>query len=95
MQCLFGYQLISETDRLQDFPELGRIVPEHRNEIIREIIFSPYRIVYKVHHRSKAVKLSAFGVRPEEYHSCKVVDGSALDQSILLRPIVISARSFL
>ena len=24
----FGYQLISETDRLQEFPELGRSVPE-------------------------------------------------------------------
>jgi len=24
----FGYELISETDRLQEFPELGRSVPE-------------------------------------------------------------------
>jgi plasmid stabilization system protein ParE len=34
----FGYELISETDRLHEFPE-GRIVPEHRNDCIREIIF--------------------------------------------------------
>ena len=27
----FGYGLISETDRLQDFPESGRVVPEYRN----------------------------------------------------------------
>lgn len=27
----FGYELISETDRLQDFPESGRIVPEYEN----------------------------------------------------------------
>ena len=38
----FGYELISETDRLQEFPELGRIVPEYRNNFIREIIFPPY-----------------------------------------------------
>ena len=44
----FGYELISETDRLQEFPELGRIVPEYRNDHIREIIFRPYRIVYRV-----------------------------------------------
>ena len=44
----FGYELISETDRLQDFPELGRVVPEYRNDAIREIIFRPYRIVYRV-----------------------------------------------
>ena len=28
----FGYQLISEIDRLQEFPELGRIVPEYENQ---------------------------------------------------------------
>jgi toxin ParE1/3/4 len=44
----FGYELISETNRLQDFPELGRVVPEYRNDAIREIIFRPYRIVYRV-----------------------------------------------
>ena|SRR5205085_4811857 len=44
----FGYELISEADRLQEFPELGRIVPEYRNDDVREIIFRPYRIVYRV-----------------------------------------------
>jgi hypothetical protein len=37
----FGYELISETDQLQEFPELGRIVPEYNNDIIREVIFRP------------------------------------------------------
>jgi plasmid stabilization system protein ParE len=27
----FGYELISKTDQLQEFPELGRIVPEYHN----------------------------------------------------------------
>ena len=44
----FGYELISETDRLQEFPELGRSVPEYRDDNIREIIFRPYRIVYRI-----------------------------------------------
>jgi toxin ParE1/3/4 len=44
----FGYELISETDRLQTFPESGRAVPEYRNQAIREIIFRPYRIVYRI-----------------------------------------------
>lgn len=43
----FGYQLISETDRLQSSPEFGRIVPEYENQLLREIIFRPYRIVYE------------------------------------------------
>ena len=46
----FGYELISETDRLREFPEVGRIVPEYRNSDIREIIFRPYRIVYRLDH---------------------------------------------
>jgi len=46
----FGYALISETDRLQDFPESGRVVPEYRNSTVREIVFRPYRIVYRVDH---------------------------------------------
>ena len=41
----FGYEIISETDRLQQFPDLGRMVPEYKNDIIRELIFRPYRIV--------------------------------------------------
>jgi toxin ParE1/3/4 len=49
----FGYRLISETDKLQTAPEIGRKVPEYRNPIIREIIVRPYRIVYRVNHERK------------------------------------------
>jgi plasmid stabilization system protein ParE len=27
----FGYELISQTDRLQSLPEFGRVVPEYQN----------------------------------------------------------------
>ena len=54
----FGYELISETDRLLEFPELGRIVPEYRNDCIREIIFRPYRIVYRVKHDAKLCEIA-------------------------------------
>jgi plasmid stabilization system protein ParE len=65
----FGYQLISETDRLQNFPELGRIVSEYENQRLREIIFRPYRIVYRVNHDRKICEIarvwhSARGVPP-------------------------------
>jgi len=46
----FGFELISETDKLHIFPESGRVVPEYRNQAIREIIFRPYRIVYRIDH---------------------------------------------
>ena len=54
----FGYELISETDRLHEFPEFGRIVPEYRNYDIREIVFRPYRIVYLVDHDRKLCQIA-------------------------------------
>ena len=53
----FGYRLISETDKLQTFPEIGRIVPEYRNPSIREIIVRLYRIVYRVNHERKLCEI--------------------------------------
>lgn len=53
----FGYQLISETDRLQAFPRLGRLVPEYQNEDLREIILRPYRIVYRLNHERKLCEI--------------------------------------
>ena len=44
----FGYQLMSKVDVLAQFPQFGRVVPEENDETIREIIFRPYRIIYKV-----------------------------------------------
>ena len=43
----FGYKLISETDRLQESPNRGRIVPEYGSDNIRKILFRPFRIVYR------------------------------------------------
>ena len=54
----FGYELISEIDRLQEFPESGRIVPEYRNDNIREIIFRPHRLVYRVDHEPKVCQIA-------------------------------------
>jgi plasmid stabilization system protein ParE len=53
----FGYELISETDRLQKFPDFGRIVPEYKNDLIRELIFRPYRIIYRINHNAKLCEI--------------------------------------
>ena len=42
----------------QEFPELGRIVPEYRNDNIREIILRPYRIVYRVDRDPKLCQIA-------------------------------------
>ena len=54
----FGYSLISETDKLQTFPEIGRMVPEYQNPNLREIIVRPYRIVYRVKHERKVCEIA-------------------------------------
>ncbi|MDQ2922053.1 MAG: type II toxin-antitoxin system RelE/ParE family toxin [Acidobacteriota bacterium] len=53
----FGYRLIAETDKLQNFSELGRVVPEYCVRTIREIIVRSYRIVYRVVHEKKLVEI--------------------------------------
>ena len=68
----FGYELISETDRLQEFPESGRIVPEYRNDHVREIIFRPYRIVYRVIHDEKLLRdCTRLAFPREEFQNCR------------------------
>jgi plasmid stabilization system protein ParE len=41
-------EVIAQTERLADFPESGRIVPEFELANLREIIYPPFRIVYRV-----------------------------------------------
>ena len=41
-------KLISAVDHLQNFPYSGRIVPEKKDETIREVIEGNYRIFYKL-----------------------------------------------
>ena len=54
----FAYELITRTDILQEHPEAGRVVPEYRNPRIREIIFRPYRIVYRLDVERKLVAIA-------------------------------------
>jgi toxin ParE1/3/4 len=41
-------EIISRIETLADFPESGRIVPEFGIVRLREIIFPPFRIVYRI-----------------------------------------------
>jgi plasmid stabilization system protein ParE len=41
-------RLLHAVDRLQDFPQSGRMVPEYANPAIREVVLRPYRIVYRI-----------------------------------------------
>lgn len=41
-------EIVSQIERLVDFPESGRVVPEFNIENLREIIYAPFRIVYRL-----------------------------------------------
>jgi len=41
-------RLMSSVDKLEEFPEIGRRVPEVDDNNIRELIFHSYRIIYQV-----------------------------------------------
>jgi len=40
--------IFSKVEQLRSSPEIGRIVPEIKNEKFRELIYGNYRIVYRI-----------------------------------------------
>ena len=46
--ALVVHRLVEAVERLREFPESGRVVPELNKKEIREVIVPPYRIVYRL-----------------------------------------------
>lgn len=61
---LFVQRAFRETDRLDVFPRLGRIVPEIGEESVREIVLRPYRIVYVLHGSDALIVLVHHAAQP-------------------------------
>lgn len=40
-------RILAAIDRLEEFPDSGRIVPEYQRDEVREVIEPPYRLVYR------------------------------------------------
>jgi addiction module RelE/StbE family toxin len=51
----FGLAIIEKIESVGDFPRIGRIVPEENKEFLRELPYSPYRLIYEVHDDSRVV----------------------------------------
>lgn len=47
--------ILSQLERLADFPDLGRVVPEFSHPLLRELVRPPFRIVYR--RESAAVRI--------------------------------------
>lgn len=53
----FGRFLISKVDSVANFPRIGRMVPEFRLDTLREVIVSPYRIIYTINADSTEIQV--------------------------------------
>ena len=63
-------RIIGATDRLAQFPESGRAVPEVAQPDVREVIYRPYHIVYRL-------------VSTDEIHILRVHHGARLFPDVL------------
>src|SRR4051812_42393859 len=56
-------QILDSVDRLQDFPRLGRIVPEFEIDTMREVIVYSYRVLYEIERDAINVAAVIHGAR--------------------------------
>jgi plasmid stabilization system protein ParE len=54
----FVESLFQAVERLADFPQSGRVVPEFGDPAIREVIRKPCRIVYRVHTAKRVIEIA-------------------------------------
>src|ERR1044071_5445800 len=47
--------IFGAVDRLQEFPESGRVVPEVKQPNIRELVFKNYRVIYRVDRKQVSI----------------------------------------
>jgi hypothetical protein len=63
----FGYELVSEIDRLQEFPELGRTFLNTGMMIFAKSCFTPIESCTGLIVRIRSVRLHEFGIQREEF----------------------------
>jgi toxin ParE1/3/4 len=44
----FAYRIVYSTRHLSEFPQIGRVIPEVKNVLLREIIVEGYRVMYRI-----------------------------------------------
>ena len=67
----FGYRLISETDKLQTFPEIGRMIPDTKTRISARLSFGHTESSIESNMSARSVRLLESGIRLEERRCCE------------------------
>ncbi len=52
-----GDQVFNRVKSLEQFPELGRVVPNYFRSTLREIVVNPYRIIYRFRPKERTVEI--------------------------------------
>lgn len=63
-------RIVSSVERLQQFPESGRIVPERQSPDLREVISGSFRIVYR--RRSMIVEIATIFRASRDFRSTRL-----------------------
>ena len=67
---LFVMDVLASIERLTNFPNSGKIIPELANPDIREILFGSYRIIYRI--KTDLVEILTV------YHGARLLDPTSL-----------------
>jgi plasmid stabilization system protein ParE len=62
--ALFAKKVNAVVKAIPQFPEAGRIVPEYRDETLREKIYENYRIVYRLKREFVEIVTICHGAKP-------------------------------
>jgi len=68
---LFVMDVLDAVQKLKDFPQSGRMVPEAEDPVIREVILGNYRIVYRT--KQEFVEILTI------YHGARLLNPRDLD----------------
>jgi len=72
--AVFAQRAFDATERLADFPESGRIVPEMNDPNFREIFLSNYRLIYRL--RSGDVQIVTVHHGARELNTAELESGA-------------------
>ena len=53
--------IFSKVEQLASLPEIGRVVPEIRNDQFRELIYGNYRIIYRIEKKQISILTIRYG----------------------------------
>lgn len=55
--------LFSKVDKLKSAPEIGRLIPEIRNDLFRELLYGNYRIIYRIEKKQISILTIRHGMQ--------------------------------